>query len=231
MSELLHPIAMKLDALAMLSDCQAAASDRETARCTLAVVCCESPLIRRFSRWNVKDCTRCWDRRMHWRFCLLPEVLLAKLSVDADETSHACWSCRLTDWLQDKLLSIDCSIEMPTSALDRVLADLTTRKLDRAKCWLVWNVQMNSLNVSPIWKNRSSRDPVFIWSYNSSWIAELLPPSLFCRNQMKSIARKANSIQQRLWTAVRTLNVFFGPSECSFLHSRFWRWMCFSSKK
>ena len=32
------------DALAKLSDCQTAASDRETARCTLAIVCCESSL-------------------------------------------------------------------------------------------------------------------------------------------------------------------------------------------
>ena len=45
-----HPMPMPSGALAVLFDCQAAASDRDTVKCTLAVVGCESPLIRRHSR-------------------------------------------------------------------------------------------------------------------------------------------------------------------------------------
>ena len=67
--KLLHSIAIRLNALTMLSDvrktapdfersnaltklsdCQIAALDRETIKCTLTIVCCESSLIRRFSR-------------------------------------------------------------------------------------------------------------------------------------------------------------------------------------
>ena len=65
MSKLLHLILKSLNALTKLSDCQIAAFDRETIKCTLTIVCCESSLIRRFSRWNVENCIWCWNRRMH----------------------------------------------------------------------------------------------------------------------------------------------------------------------
>ena len=65
MPELLHPIAMRLDALAVLSDCQTAAPDRETVRCTLAVV------------WeSCQGCIWCRCHQIHWR-----------LSVDVRETA------------------------------------------------------------------------------------------------------------------------------------------------
>ena len=77
MPELLHLIAIRLNGRWRLSDWQTAAPDRETTKCTLTVVCCENSLIRRFSRWNVKNCTRCWNRRMHWQFCLFYCLLLS----------------------------------------------------------------------------------------------------------------------------------------------------------
>ena len=50
----MHSAVKRSDAFAKLFNCQTASPDRETIRCTLAIVCCESLLIRRFSRWNAK---------------------------------------------------------------------------------------------------------------------------------------------------------------------------------
>ena len=67
-----------------LSDCQAAAPDRETIRCTLAVVCCESPL-------QPADCNVIRDEMPEVLHPMLkPSDALAILFVDAGEASDAC---------------------------------------------------------------------------------------------------------------------------------------------
>ena len=50
-----------------------------------------------------------------------------RLSVDADETSDACWNCRLTDWLQNKLLII------------------------RSKCWFLHLIEFLLTWLQKIW--------------------------------------------------------------------------------
>ena len=88
-ARLLHPTVKRSDARWQLSVAKA--------RCSQLTATSFAMKCRRF-------CIRCWNRRMHWRFCLLSGVLLAKLSVDADEASDVCWCCRLASWLQSKLL-------------------------------------------------------------------------------------------------------------------------------
>ena len=71
---LLHLMLKPSDALTKLSDCQAAAPDRETARCTLAVVCGESPL-------QLADCNVIRDVAEVLHPMLRPSDALAILSV------------------------------------------------------------------------------------------------------------------------------------------------------
>ena len=130
MPELLHSIAMRLDALTivwlsklhlmpMSSDalavvwlsgcCTRSWNDQMHADGCLLRKLVAANWLQRHSRWNVEVCIRCWNRQMHWRFFdfFFRRIEAQQLSVDADETSDACWSCRLTDWLQNKLLTDD----------------------------------------------------------------------------------------------------------------------------
>ena len=87
-------------------------------------------------------CTWCWDRRMHWRNCLFFQSFEAqRLSVNAGKASDACWYCRLTDWLQSKLLT------------------------DQSKCWFLANDDCFSL----IWlQNLVGRDEIWLVCDNTS---------------------------------------------------------------
>ena len=87
---------------------------------------CKNPLIRRFSRWNVNvlhpmpmssnavtklfviknaapdaEIIECTDKIV---YVVFERLKTQQLFVDADETFDVCWNCRLTDWLQNKLL-------------------------------------------------------------------------------------------------------------------------------
>ena len=76
-----------------LSDCQTAAFDRETVRCTLTIVYCENPLIRRFSRWNAESVAPDSGR----------SNALTRLFMMSDGCTQ-CWCIRCTDeivWLSD----------------------------------------------------------------------------------------------------------------------------------
>ena len=135
-SKLLHSMLKSSNALTKLSDfrkiddstivwCHAAASDCDTVRCSLAIVFCESSLQSNATSFAMisRFCIRCWDRRMHWRFCLFFEELRTqRWSDNADKASDACWNCRLADWLidwlQDKFLiwwrrlNVRCSLSL-----------------------------------------------------------------------------------------------------------------------
>ena len=87
-ARLLHPTVKQSDALAKLSDCQAAASDRETVRCALAVVCGESPLqsadcnvIRDEMPKVLHPMLRPSDALAIFELCLLPDYRAGKLLI------------------------------------------------------------------------------------------------------------------------------------------------------
>ena len=76
-------------------------------------------------------CTQCWNRQMHWRNCLFfRNVEVQRLFFDANKASGVCWCCRLSDWLQNKLLTDRSKCRLV--AFDRVFADLAT-EFDKTK--------------------------------------------------------------------------------------------------
>ena len=173
--------------------------------------------LQRHSRWCRRFCIRCWNRRMHWR-----------LSVDAGGASDACWSCRLADWLQNKLLTRSkCRLV----AFDRFISltwllnlikrnELTRMKRFSETVWCFFH-----------WEYRFTNWFRFRKIVNNSWIAELFASSSFCRNQMKNIILLWKPDQQCLWTAVRTLNAHvLSRSKQLVFTQRFWRLMFFSPK-
>ena len=91
-------------------------------RLSVAKARCSQLTATSFAMKCRRFCTRCWDRRMHWRF----SVVLA-IELRADKL----------------LIRSKCRFV----AFDRVFADLAT-ELDKTKwCWLVWNVLMKSFDV------------------------------------------------------------------------------------
>ena len=128
MFEFLHLIATKSNALTELFDCQTAAFVRETIKCTLTVVCCESSL-------QSADCNVICDE--------MSKILHSMLK-SSNALTIVCWRrrniwCLLmlqTDWLAAKQ-TVDCSIEMLTRCIWSIFfADLTT-EFDKTRCWLV----------------------------------------------------------------------------------------------
>ena len=85
MFKLLHLIAMKLNALTIvwLSELHLMSMSSDA----LAVV------------WLSDCCIWSWNNRMHADNCLF----------DANQAFDVCWYCRLTDWLQNKLLTDDAN--------------------------------------------------------------------------------------------------------------------------
>ena len=103
---------MSLDARWQLFDCQTAASNADIIRCTLAVVwlsqlhsmSMSSNTLTKLSVIRTAafdaEIIECIDDFV-WIFEMLKTQ---QLSVDVNETFNVCWSCRLIDWLQNKLL-------------------------------------------------------------------------------------------------------------------------------
>ena len=58
----LHLMLMSSNALTKMFDCQIAAFDRETIKCTLTIVCCQ-------------NCIWCRCHQMHWKNCLIVRLL------------------------------------------------------------------------------------------------------------------------------------------------------------
>ena len=130
--------------------------------------------------------------QMHWQSCLMSE----KLHSTSNDQMHWRFVCFVVCYRTIKQTSCWFNRNVDSLHLIDLFRWLDYRKLDKTKwIWFVENVLMKSLNVFFIWKNKSSRNFAFKKSYNSSWIAELSSSSSFCRNQMKSIIRKTNSIQ------------------------------------
>ena len=121
----------------------------------------------------------------------MSKKLLTKLFINADETSDVCWNCRLIDWLENKLLIVQSKCRF--LHLIDLFRWLGYRKLEKAK-WIdsyetfKWNRLMFFRHEE---LNLRSRFQIIV---NNSWIAELFFSFSFCRNQMKNIIRKTNSI-------------------------------------
>ena len=182
-----------------------------------------------------------------------PEMLLAKLS-DAREAAPDpgrsdalaifCWCqmaapdpgrsdalaiclfcCLLPGYRAGKLLiRSKCRLV----AFDRVLADLAT-ELGRARCWLVWDVQMKPFDALPPWKVRPSAP---FPNDRQQQLNRRIAPSIFILQKSdEGYSPKNEPGQQCLWTAVRTLNAHvLDRSKQLVLTQQSWRLMPFSSK-
>ena len=111
MSEVLHLMLIPSDALAVECDARYAASGRETARCTLAVILMPD------------CCTRPWNGQMHADDCLLSELHLMPMSLNAVAIVNAKW---LHPMLMHQMHWRSCLI-VRTAAFNREQSDARWR--------------------------------------------------------------------------------------------------------
>ena len=116
MPEVLHLMLIPLDALAVECDARTAAPDRETVRCTLAVVCWRGLDVAGYA----SKCDARWlhpmlMHQMHWRSCLIARLLhLMPMSSDARWRLSRCQGLHLTPdgqmhWRSCLLMSGGCT--------------------------------------------------------------------------------------------------------------------------
>ena len=82
-SKMLHSMSISLNALTKLFNVKNIALKRDTIKCADKIVWC----------YVKSDCIRCWNHQMHWRFCLMSEMLHSIVIWSNALTNYRCRNC------------------------------------------------------------------------------------------------------------------------------------------